>query len=97
MIRRAAGRVFEVTGKNPTLDIAPELEQIALEDENVDFCPGAIYQAMGFRPEMFTVLFAIPRRQPIYFLVSSQWASSRHPGVDDRPGLHDLRAGRREP
>ena len=57
-------------GRNPKLDIALELERIALEDEyfiarklypNVDFYSGIIYQAMGFRPEMFTVLFAIPR------------------------------------
>jgi len=62
--------VFEVTGRNPKLDIALELERIALEDDyfikrklypNVDFYSGIIYQAMGFRPEMFTVLFAIPR------------------------------------
>ena len=59
-----------MTGKNPKLDIALELERIALEDEyfvkrklypNVDFYSGIIYQAMGFKPEMFTVLFAIPR------------------------------------
>jgi len=62
--------VFEVTGKNPLLDIALELERIALEDEyfvkrklypNVDFYSGLIYQAMRFPMEMFTVLFAIPR------------------------------------
>jgi citrate synthase len=57
-------------GRNPLLEIALELERIALEDEyfvarklypNVDFYSGLIYQAMGFAPEMFTVLFAIPR------------------------------------
>ncbi len=62
--------VFAVTGKNPLLDIALKLEEIALSDEyfisrklypNVDFYSGLIYQAMGFPPEMFTVLFAIPR------------------------------------
>jgi len=62
--------VFEVTGKNPLLDIALELERIALEDEyfisrklypNVDFYSGLIYQAMGFPVEMFAVLFAIAR------------------------------------
>ena len=62
--------MFEVTGRNPKLDIALELERIALEDDyfikrklypNVDFYSGIIYQALGFRPEMFTVLFAIPR------------------------------------
>ncbi len=70
IIKWAAERVFEVTGRNPQLDIALELERIALEDEyfvkrklypNVDFYSGIIYQAMGFEPEMFTVLFAIPR------------------------------------
>jgi len=70
VIKWAADRVFEVTGRNPKLDIALELERIALEDEyfikrklypNVDFYSGIIYQAMGFKPEMFTVLFAIPR------------------------------------
>jgi citrate synthase len=70
IIKWAADQVFEVTGRNPKLDIARELERIALEDEyfikrklypNVDFYSGIIYQAMGFKPEMFTVLFAIPR------------------------------------
>ena len=70
IIKWAAGQVFEVTGKNSKLEIALELERIALEDEyfikrklypNVDFYSGIMYQAMGFRPEMFTVLFAIPR------------------------------------
>ncbi|MCP5112603.1 MAG: citrate synthase [bacterium] len=70
IIRRTAEEVFEVTGRNPALDIAIELERIALEDEyfvkrklypNVDFYSGIIYQAMGFDPNMFTVLFAIPR------------------------------------
>jgi citrate synthase len=70
IIRKVAAEVFEVTGRNPKLDIAVELEKIALEDEyfvtrklypNVDFYSGIIYEAMGFRPEMFTVLFAIPR------------------------------------
>jgi citrate synthase len=70
IIKWTAEQVFEVTGRNRRLDIALELEKIALEDEyfikrklypNVDFYSGIIYQAMGFRPEMFTVLFAIPR------------------------------------
>ena len=70
IIKDVAYEVFEVTGKNPLLDIALELERIALEDEyfvkrklypNVDFYSGLIYQAMGFPTEMFTVLFAIPR------------------------------------
>ena len=70
IIKWAADKVFEVTGRNPKLEIALELERIALEDEyfvkrklypNVDFYSGIMYQAMGFKPEMFTVLFAIPR------------------------------------
>ena len=70
IIKWTAEQVFGVTGRNPKLDIAIELERIALEDDyfikrklypNVDFYSGIIYQAMGFKPEMFTVLFAIPR------------------------------------
>ncbi len=70
IIKRAADDVFEVTGVNPLLKIAVELEKIALEDEyfverklypNVDFYSGLIYEALSFPPEMFTVLFAIPR------------------------------------
>ena len=70
VIKRIADLVFTVTGKNPLLEIALELERIALEDEyfvsrklypNVDFYSGLIYQAMGFPVEMFPVLFAIPR------------------------------------
>jgi citrate synthase len=70
IIKRAAMDVFEVTGTNPLLDIALELEKIALEDEyfvkrklypNVDFYSGLIYEAFQFPPEMFTVLFAIGR------------------------------------
>ncbi|MGH9492268.1 MAG: citrate synthase [Terriglobales bacterium] len=70
VLKKAAEEVFKVTGRNPKLDIAIELESIALGDEyfvkrklypNVDFYSGIIYQAMGFRPEMFTVMFAIPR------------------------------------
>jgi citrate synthase len=70
VIKRLADEVFEVTGRNPKLDIALELERIALEDDyfvsrklypNVDFYSGLIYQAMGFPVEMFPVLFSIPR------------------------------------
>jgi citrate synthase len=70
IIKWAADQVFAVTGRNARLEIALELERIALEDDyfvkrklypNVDFYSGIIYQAMGFKPEMFTVLFAIPR------------------------------------
>jgi len=70
VIKRIADIVFTVTGKNPLLEIALELERIALQDDyfvtrklypNVDFYSGLIYQAMGFPVEMFPVLFAIPR------------------------------------
>ncbi|MAT03825.1 MAG: citrate (Si)-synthase [Acidimicrobiaceae bacterium] len=70
IIKQTAYDVFEVTGKNPLLDIALALEEVALSDSyfvdrklypNVDFYSGLIYQAMGFPVEMFTVLFAIPR------------------------------------
>jgi len=70
LIKKVAYDVFEVTGSNPLLDIAVALEQVALNDEyfikrhlypNVDFYSGIIYQAMGFPPDMFTVLFALGR------------------------------------
>ena len=70
IIKKACDDVFEVTGVNPLLEIAQELEKIALEDEffvqrklypNVDFYSGLIYEALQFPPEMFTVLFAIGR------------------------------------
>ncbi len=76
IIKQLASQVFEVTGSNPLLDVALELEQIALEDEyfvqrklypNVDFYSGLIYQAIGFPTDMFPVLFAIGR--------TSGWAS----------------------
>ena len=70
IIKQLAYQVFEVTGRNPIIDVAIELEKIALEDEyfrsrklypNVDFYSGIIYEAMGFPLEMFPVLFAIAR------------------------------------
>ena len=70
IIKDTADEVFAITGRNPLLDIALALEEVALSDEyftsrklypNVDFYSGLIYQAMGFPTEMFTVLFAIPR------------------------------------
>jgi citrate synthase len=70
IIKQVAYEVFEVTGKDPLLDIALELERIALEDDyfvkrrlypNVDFYSGIIYQAMRFPVDMFPVMFAIPR------------------------------------
>ena len=70
IVKQVADEVFEVTGRNPLIDVAMELERIALEDDyfvkrnlypNVDFYSGLIYEAMGFPMESFTVLFAIPR------------------------------------
>jgi citrate synthase len=70
IIKETADEVFAITGRNPLLDIALKLEDVALNDEyftsrrlypNVDFYSGLIYQAMGFPVDMFTVLFAIPR------------------------------------
>jgi citrate synthase len=70
IIKQATDDVFEVTGTNPLLDIALELEKIALEDDyfisrklypNVDFYSGLIYEALGLPVEMFPVMFAIPR------------------------------------
>jgi citrate synthase len=70
IIKKTADEVFAVTGKNPLLDIALKLEEVALNDEyftsrklypNVDFYSGLIYQAMSFPIDMFPVLFAIPR------------------------------------
>lgn len=84
IIKKIAHEVFEVTGTNPLLDIALELERIALEDDyfisrklypNVDFYSGIIYQAMGFPVDMFPVLFAIPR--------SSGWLAQWCEMVDD--------------
>jgi citrate synthase len=70
IIKQVADEVFEVTGRSPLLDIAVELERVALQDDyfithrlypNVDFYSGIIYEAMGFPVEMFPVLFAIGR------------------------------------
>ena len=82
IVKKLAYEVFEVTARNPLLDIAIELEKIALEDDyfvsrnlypNVDFYTGIIYQAMRFPVDMFPVLFAIPRT--VGWL--SQWEESR--------------------
>ena len=84
IIRHAASEVFEATGTNPLLDIAIELEKVALGDEyftsrrlypNVDFYSGLIYEALGFPPEMFTVLFAVPR--------TAGWCAQWLEGVTD--------------
>jgi citrate synthase len=103
IIKRMADQVFEVTGRNPFLDIALELERIALEDEyfvkrklypNVDFYSGLIYQAMGFPVDMFPVLFAIPR--------TSGWLAQWEEMLEDkeqkiaRPRQIYLGAGRRD-
>lgn len=70
IVKRIAEEVFEITGKEPLIEIAMELERIALSDEyfvkrklypNVDFYSGCIYKAMGFPTDMFVLLFAIPR------------------------------------
>ncbi|MCC7385109.1 MAG: citrate synthase [Deltaproteobacteria bacterium] len=84
-IKKLADQVFEVTGKNPLLEIALELERIALQDDyfvsrklypNVDFYSGLIYESMGFPTDMFTVLFAIPR--------TAGWLAQWHELVDDK-------------
>ena len=84
IIKQVAYQVFEATGKNPIIDIALELERIALEDEyfikrklypNVDFYSGIIYEAMGFPTNMFTVLFAIAR--------TSGWVAQWAEALDD--------------
>ena len=70
IIKKHVDEVFEVTGQNPKLDIAVELEKRALDDDyfierklypNVDFYSGLIYEALNLPPDMFTVMFAIPR------------------------------------
>ena len=84
VIKGLAEQVFEVTGKNPLLTIAVELERIALQDDyfvkrklypNVDFYSGLIYEAMGFPPDYFTVLFAIGR--------TAGWMAQWHEMVND--------------
>jgi citrate synthase len=85
IIKKHVEEVFEVTGKNPKLDLAVELEKRALDDEyftsrklypNVDFYSGLIYEALSLPTEMFTVMFAIPR--------TSGWASQWLEMVDDK-------------
>ncbi|HVC88248.1 MAG TPA: citrate synthase [Gaiellaceae bacterium] len=84
IIKQTADEVFEVTGRNPLLDIALELEKIALEDDyfvsrklypNVDFYSGLIYQALGLPTALFPVMFAIPR--------TSGWLAQWLEGVQD--------------
>jgi citrate synthase len=85
IIKKACEDVFEVTGRNPLLDIATELEKIALEDEyfisrklypNVDFYSGLIYEALGLPVEVFPVMFAIGR--------TSGWIAQWLEMVDDK-------------
>ena len=88
--------MFEVTGKNPLLQIATELEKIALEDDyfisrklypNVDFYSGLIYEALGMPVEMFPVLFAIGRTSGWI----AQWLEMiDDSGAEDRPAAPDL-------
>jgi citrate synthase len=85
IIKKATEDVFEVTGRNPLLDIAMELEKIALEDDyfvsrklypNVDFYSGLIYEALGLPVAMFPVLFAIGR--------TSGWIAQWLEHIDDK-------------
>jgi citrate synthase len=85
IIKKHVDEVFEVTGKNPKLDLAVELEKRAMDDDyftsrklypNVDYYSGLIYEALSLPPEMFTVMFAIPR--------TSGWASQWLEMVDDK-------------
>jgi len=103
VIKAMAEQVFEVTGKNPLLDIALELERIALEDEyfvkrklypNVDFYSGLIYQAMKFPVDMFPVLFAIPPHVGLACAVERDDGRQR---PEDRPPAPDLPRLRRAP
>jgi citrate synthase len=84
IIKKSVEDVFEVTGVNPLLKVAQELEKYGLTDEyfvkrrlypNVDFYSGLIYEALGFPPEMFTVLFAVPR--------TSGWAAQYQEFITD--------------
>ncbi|MCC6494822.1 MAG: citrate synthase [Propionibacteriaceae bacterium] len=84
IIKKSVEDVFEVTGVNPLLKVAQELERYGLTDEyfvkrrlypNVDFYSGLIYEALGFPPEMFTVLFAVPR--------TSGWAAQYQEFITD--------------
>ena len=101
LIKKVADDVFEQTGLNPKLEIALELERIALEDEyfikrklypNVDFYSGLIYQAMGYPTEYFTVLFALG---PDAGLAGPVGGDAARQGPEDRPAAADLhRQGR---
>ncbi len=104
IIKIVADQVFELTGRNPLLDIALELERIALEDDyfisrklypNVDFYSGIIYQAMGLPISMFPVMFAIPRTvgwltQWIEMLEDEEQAIARPRQIYLGPEMRDL-------
>ena len=96
IIKQVADEVFEVTGNSPRLEIALELERIALEDEyfikrklypNVDFYSGIIYQAVGFKPEMFTVALCHPAHSRLAGAVAGD--ADGH-GAEDCPTTTDL-------
>ncbi len=96
IIKRLADQVFEVTGRNPKLDIALELERIALQDEyfikrklypNVDFYSGLIYQAMRFPVDLFPVTV---RHRPHVRLAGPVGGNDRRSGSEDRPSTSDL-------
>ena len=96
IIKKACDDVFEVTGVNPLLDIALEVEKIALEDEyfvsrklypNVDFYSGLIYEALGLPMDMFPVMFAIPRTSRLDRPVAGDGAGQ---GAEDRAPAPDL-------
>ncbi len=100
LIKKVAYDVFEQTGLNPKLEIALELERIALSDEyfikrklypNVDFYSGLIYQAMGYPTDYFTVLFALG---PAAGMGGAVGRDAARQGAEDRPATTDLR-GRR--
>ena len=108
IIKRMAEAVFEVTGTNPLLDVALELERIALQDEyfvkrklypNVDFYSGLIYEAIGFPSDMFPVLFAIPRTsgwltQWEEMLLDSEQKIARPRQIYTGPSRRDLPSSR---
>ena len=104
IVKDVAYDVFEVTGKNPLIDVALELERIALEDDyfvkrnlypNVDFYSGLIYEAMGFPTDKFTVLFAIPRTvgwlsQWMEFMADDEFRIARPRQVYTGAGVRDV-------
>ncbi len=101
IIKWAADQVFEVTGRNPKLEIALELERIALEDDyfvkrklypNVDFYSGIMYQAMGFKPGD---LHGPVRHSPHGGLAGPMAGDAQRPRAEDRPPAPDLRRRRR--